>query len=130
MLTMIAEISIDHDQKVIMRSLSGAVDPKQVLLLISEIAFTVAQYKSYHILVDIRDTTFEPEMSDLLEIATEFSRQLTNYNRKIAFLIPDTAQRRKVAEFFKACMQTQGFEFNPFFDHESATEWLAFDKST
>ena len=122
---MIAEINIDHDRKVIIRSLSGEIDPKQVLLLINELALSVAQYQSHHILVDIRDTTFEPEMGDLLEIATECSRRLANYNRKIAFLIPDTEQRRKVAKVFKACMETQGFQFNQFFDYEAAIAWLA-----
>ena len=64
---MIAEINIDHDQKLVIRSLSGEIDPKQVLLLINELALSVEQYQSHHILVDIRDTTFEPEMGDLLE---------------------------------------------------------------
>ncbi len=126
---MIAEIDLDHDQKVIIRSLAGEIEPKQALLLINEIAFTVEQHRSYNILVDIRDTTFEPEMGDLLAIATECARQLANYDRKIAFLIPDTAQRRKVAKVFKACMETQGFQFNQFFDYETAMAWLAVDKT-
>ena len=43
---------------------------------------------------------------------------------KIAFLIPDTEERIRFAQLFKACMGVQGFEFRQFFDREAALEWL------
>jgi hypothetical protein len=78
----------------------------------------------YHSLVDIRDNTFHPEMIDLLEIAAECSKQLIGFGRKIAFLIPDTEQRKRVAKIFKTGMETEGFEFEQFIDCEAALEWL------
>ncbi len=68
---MIAEINIDHDQKVIIGSFSGDIDPKQALLLISEIAFTVEQYNSYNILVDISSGLKPPP---LVEDSERFCR--------------------------------------------------------
>lgn len=122
---MIAEIDVVHEQKIIIRNLLGEIDPNQAASLINEIAFAVSQHNGYNILVDIRDTTFEPDMGDLLEIATEFSKQLRSHDRKIAFIIPDTAQRRKVAKLFRTCMETQGFRFMQFFDFEAAIDWLS-----
>ena len=121
---MIAEINIDHARKIIKRTLIGEIDPKQVFNLIGEIAFAVKHHSGYNILVDIRDTTFEPEMGDLLEIAATCSTQLMPYNRKIAFLIPQTEQRKKVAGLFRTCMEAQGFRFKQFFDCEAANQWL------
>ena len=43
---------------------------------------------------------------------------------QIAFLIPDTEERVRFAQLFKACMEAQGFTFRPFFDRESAEAWL------
>ena len=121
---MIAEIKIDHEQKIIIRTLVGAIVPKQVLSLIREIAESVKHHKGYNILVDIRDTTFQPAMGDLLEIATECSQQLISFGSKIAFLIPDTEQRRHVAKLFRTCMEAQGFVFMQFFNGDDATAWL------
>lgn len=122
---MIAEINVDNDRKIIQRTLMGEIDPNQALSLIREIAFSAKHHQDYNILVDIRDTTFQPGSGDLLEIAAECSKRLVSFNRKIAFIIPDTDQRKKVTEYFRTCMETQGFKFMQFFDYETAMEWLA-----
>lgn len=63
-------------------------------------------------------------MIDLLEIAAACSKQLIGFGRKIAFLIPDTEQRKLVAKIFKTFMRTEGFKFKQFFDCEAAMGWL------
>jgi hypothetical protein len=50
---------------------------------------------------------------------------LIDFNCKIAFVIPNTKQRKEVAKIFKVCMEAQGFEFRHFFDYEEAIEWLS-----
>ncbi len=121
---MIAEIDIDIDKKIILRTLTGEIDTGQALKLVQNVAKGVNLNPGYHILVDIRDTTFHPEMIDLLEIAAECSKQLIGFSRKIAFLIPDTEQRQLIAKIFKTCMETEGFEFKQFIDGEAAMDWL------
>ena len=123
--TMIAEIDIDKDRKIVLRTVSGEIDTAQALNLVQNVAIAVNHNPGYNILVDIRDTTFYPEMLDLLEIASECSKQLIGFSRKIAFLIPDTEQRRLVARIFKTCMEAEGFEFKQFFDYDAAIEWLS-----
>ena len=121
---MIAEIDIDIHKKIILRTLTGEIDTGHALKLVQNVAKAVNLNPGYHILVDIRDTTFHPEMIDLLEIAAECSKQLIGFSRKIAFLIPDTEQRQLIAKIFKTCMETEGFEFKQFIDGEAAMDWL------
>ena len=121
---MIAEIGIDIDKKIIQRTLTGEIDTAQALKLVQNISATLNDYPGYNILVDIRDTAFNPDMIDLLEIAAECSKQLIGFSRKIVFLIPDTQQRRLVGKIFKACMDAEGFDFQQFFDGKAAMEWL------
>ena len=122
---MIAEIAIDNDNKIVRRTLRGEIDTDQALKLVQNVSSSVRVNPGYNILVDIRDTSFHPKMGDLLEIAAECSKQLVGFNRKIAFIIPDTEQRKQVARLFKACMEAQGFEFKQFFEYNAAAEWLS-----
>ena len=121
---MIAEINVDNENKTIQRILTGEIDTNQALSLVREISNSVKIHDGYNILVDMRDTTYQPEMMDLLEIAAECSKQLIDFSRKIAFLIPNTEQRKLVAKIFRTCMEAEGFEFKQFFDYEAAAEWL------
>ena len=122
---MIAEINVDNENKTIQRILTGEIDTNQALSLVREISNSVKIHEGYNILVDMRDTTYQPEMMDLLEIAAECSKLLIDFSRKIAFLIPNTEQRKLVAKIFRTCMEAEGFEFKQFFDYEAATEWLS-----
>ena len=121
---MIAEINVDNENKTIQRILTGEIDTNQALSLVREISNSVKIHEGYNILVDMRDTTYQPEMMDLLEIAAECSKLLIDFSRKIAFLIPNTEQRKLVAKIFRTCMEAEGFEFKQFFDYEAAAEWL------
>ncbi len=122
---MIAEISVDSENWTIQRTLSGEIDTIHALSLVREISNSAKIHEGYNILVDMRDTTFHPDMIDLLEIAAECSKQLTGFSCKIAFLIPDTEQRKLVAKIFRTCMEAEDFEFKQFVDYEAATEWLS-----
>ena len=121
---MIAEINIDHENKIIHRILTGEMNAPQAISLVGEIALAVKYHQGYSILVDMRDTTHHPEMGDLLAIAAECARQLGDFDSRIAFLIPDTEQRRHVAKLFRTCMETQSFELQQFFAYEPAVTWL------
>ena len=121
---MIAEIDVDIEKKIIQRTLTGEIDTAQARKLVQNVSAAVNLNPDYNILVDIRDTAFHPEMIDLLDIAAECSKQLIGFSRKIAFLIPDTEQRKLVARVFKTCMQAEGFAFKQFHDYDPAIEWL------
>ncbi len=125
---MTIDIKIDKDRKIIHRTVTGEITTNSAVTLVQNITLATKLHQGYNILVDIRDTTFYPEMTDLLEIATECSRQLIGFNNKIAFLIPNTEQRKQVAKLFKTCMETQGFVFTQFFDYESAVKWLSVEE--
>ncbi len=59
-----------------------------------------------------------------LTIAMECKQLRSDFNNKVAFLIPDTEERRRFAELFRACMEAQGFGFQQFFTPDAATAWL------
>ncbi len=122
---MATEFNIDEERKIIHRTVTGEITKNSAATLVKIISLATKLHQGYNILVDIRDTTFHPEMIDLLEIAEECSRQLIGFNNKIAFLIPNTEQRKQVAKLFKTCMEAQGFMFTQFFDYEAAVEWLS-----
>ena len=60
------------------------------------------------------------EMADLLEIAAACSKHLAGFRHRIAFLIPDTEHRKKVAKLFPTCMEAHGFHFRQFFEYDTA----------
>ena len=122
---MIAEINIDNDNKIVGRTLSGEIDTAQALKLALNISHSVKLNQDYNILIDIRDTTFYPEMVDLFEIAEEFSKLLLDFNQRIAIIIPNTEQRKQVAKLFQICMEAENFNIMHFIDYDDAIEWLS-----
>lgn len=118
-------LEIHKDERIIQLTVTGELNADRAIALIDKIALTVRIHPGYNILVDIHDTTYQPDMADLLEIASECSKRLTNFRRKIAFLIPDTKERKKVAKLFKTCMGLQGFEFRQFVKYGDALKWLS-----
>ena len=52
-------------------------------------------------------------------------RRVAAFDSKVAFLIPDTEERRRFAELFRTCMEAQGFSFQQFFAEEAAMAWLS-----
>ena len=65
---MVAEIKIDNDNKIILRTLTGEIYKAQALKLVQNVSLSVKLNRGYSILVDIRDTSYHPKMGDLLEI--------------------------------------------------------------
>lgn len=118
-------IKIDIDKKIIERAVSGALYTERSLKLVRELAIAVNTYKGYNVLMDMQETETEPEMLDLMQIASECAKLRPDVDCKIAFLIPDTEERVRFAQLFKACMEAQGFTFRQFFDRESAEAWLS-----
>jgi len=81
-------------------------------------------HRGYNVLLDMRETTTKPEMLDLMRIASTGAKLTPNPETKMAFLIPNTKERIRFAQLFKACMEAQGFRFRQFFDRDAAIEWL------
>ena len=119
------EIEIDENNKIILRTVTGELYTERSIKLVRELAISLLTHKGYHVLMDMRETVTKPEMLDLMAIASECAKLRSGFNRKIAFLIPDTEERIRFAQLFKACMEAQGFRFRQFFDREAALEWLS-----
>ena len=116
---------IDKDKKIIERIVSGDLYTERSLQLVRELAVAVNTLKDYNVLMDMRETETKPEMLDLMQIASTCANLGSNFDRKIAFLIPNTEDRVRFAQLFKVCMEAQGFEFQHFFDRQAAVRWLS-----
>jgi hypothetical protein len=121
---MAMDIKIDTDKKIIHRTVTGALYTERSLMLVRELAMAVNTHKGYNVMMDMRETATDPEMLDLMQIATECAKLRSDFDSKIAFLIPHTEERIRFAHLYKSCMEAQGFEFRQFFDRETALEWL------
>lgn len=121
---MASDIKIFEDRKIIQRTVTGELHTERSIKLVRELAVAVKLNRGYSILMDLRDTVTRPDMLYLMDIATECSRHKYDFESKIAFLIPDTEDRSRVAELFKTCMEAQGFEFNQFTCIDDALAWL------
>lgn len=116
---------INTDKKIIHRTVAGDLYTERSLKLVRELATAVNARKGYNVLMDMRETETKPEMLDLMQIASVCARLGSNFDRKIAFLIPNTEERIRFAQLFKVCMEAQGFKFRQFFDYETAVKWLS-----
>ena len=121
---MTADIKVDKDNKIIERTVNGYLYTERSLRLVHELAFYVSNHKGYDVLLDMRDTVTYPEMIDLMEIATTCSELRSDFNNKIAILIPNTLERIRFAQLFKSCMDAQGFRLKHFLNYEAAIDWL------
>ena len=119
------EIKIDNNNKIIHRTVTGDLYTERSLKLVHELAFVVSNHKGYNVLLDMRETVTQPEMLDLMEIASTCTKLRSDFDSKIAILIPNTEERVKFAKLFKACMVAQGFDFTQFFKFENAMDWLS-----
>ena len=125
---MTTEISIDQEKKIIQRTVTGDLLTERSLKLVHELALHVSTHKDYNVLMDMRETETRPEMLDLMQIASACAKLKSDFESKIAFLIPNTAERVRFAQLFKSCMVAQGFEFEQFFDYEAAIKWLSVEE--
>ena len=117
-------LEIDKDHKIIQRTVTGGLFTERSLGLVRELAMIVNTHKGYNVLMDMRETETKPEMLDLMQIATACEKLRPDPDIKIAFVIPDTEERVRFAQLFKACMEAKGFRFRQFFEREAAMEWL------
>ena len=118
------ENDIDDDNRIVQINVTGEITTGQASKLVQNISIAVKLNQGYNVLVDIRNATFNPEMVDLFEISSEFSKQLVGFNRKIALLIPNTEKLKQVAKLFRICMEAKGFQFQQFFDYDATVKWL------
>lgn len=118
-------IKIDTDKKIIFRTVTGDLYTERSLKLVREIAMVANSHKGYNVLMDMRETETKPEMIDLMMIASACAKLRSDFDTKIAFLIPNTEERVRFAQLFKACMEAQGYRFRQFFDRETAMKWLS-----
>lgn len=119
------EIKIDHDKKIIGKTVIGDLYTERSLKLVRELAVSANIHKGYNILMDMIETETQPEMLDLMEIASECAKLGFDFNNKIDFLIPNMEERVRFAQLFKSCMETQGFKFMQFFEYDTAMKWLS-----
>lgn len=117
-------VVIDDDKRIIQKTVTGKLYTERSLELVRELAINLDSYRGYNVLMDMRETETKPEMLDLMKIASTCAELRTDTDTKIAFLIPNTEERVRFAQLFKACMETQGFKFDQFFDRKTAIEWL------
>ncbi len=122
-----AGLSVDRERKIITKTVTGELYTDRSLRLVRELALAVDTYRGFNVLMDLRGTVTNPEMLDLLAIASECKKLRSDFNSKIAFLIPDTEERRRFAQLFSACMEAQGFTFQQFTDQAASLQWLAKD---
>ena len=115
----------NNDLKIIKRSVSGVLQTDRAIKLVRELSNQADLHRGNNILMDLRGTMIGLEMIDLMAITSSFSKQLSNFDCKIALLITNTEGRVKFAELFKSCMEVQGFKFNQFYDYSTAVEWLS-----
>lgn len=108
----------------IQKTETGKLDHGRTLNLIHELSAAIKLNSDQDILVDLRDTDVESDMLDLMSFAAECAKYGSDFNKKIAILIPKTPARIETARLFKSCMDLQGFRLKQFFDYEAAIEWL------
>lgn len=117
-------LEIDKDRKIIHRTVTGGLFTERSLELVRELAVALGKHRGYSVLMDMRETGTKPEMLDLMGIASTCAKLRSDADTKIAFLIPNTEERVRFAQLFKACMEAQGFQFRQFFERDAALEWL------
>jgi hypothetical protein len=119
------DFTVDNDRKIIEKTETGEMFTERSLSWVRELAYAVQLHPGYNVLMDLRETTANPEMLDLMQIASACTKLRSNFDNKIALLIPNTEERIRFAQLFKTCMEAQGFRFQQFFDYETALKWLS-----
>ena len=104
---------------------SGKLDLDRSIGIVRKLATEANFHKDHNIILDLRETSINASMGDLIQISMEFAIYHKVFKNKIAVLIPNTKERLKIARRFKTCMELQGFQFEQFTDFEAAIEWIA-----
>lgn len=122
---MIAASTIYKIGSCIQKTENGKLDRGRSLNLIHELSAAIQCHKDQSILVDLRDAEVQTDMLDLMTFAAECAKYGSDFDKKIAILIPNTDARIETARMFKSCMDIQGFRIRHFFDDGAAIKWLS-----
>ena len=90
--------------------------------LLKAIAAVGAGLEDFQVLVDTRDVTVGPKVSELWLVARTLSRYRGKLGRKTAILCP--RERFDHARFYAKCAENEGFNVRAFMSYEDAMEWL------
>ncbi len=104
---------------------SGELDLERSLKIVRDLAAEANFHKDHNVILDLRETSVNTSMADIIEISMAFASYHQVFKNKIAVIIPDNEERLIIAKRFKTCMDMQGFQFEQFNDFEPAIEWLA-----
>lgn len=104
---------------------SGELDLERSLKIVRDLAAEANFHKDHNVILDLRETSVNTSMADIIEISMAFASYHQVFKNKIAVIIPDNEERLIIAKRFKTCMDMQGFQFEQFTDFEPAIEWLA-----
>ncbi len=104
---------------------TGELDCRRSLKLIHELIAAFKCHKSKNILLDLRDADVQSDMLELMSYAAECAHYGSDFDKKIAIIIPGTPARIETAKLFKSCMDLHGFRIRHFFDYEQTIEWLS-----
>lgn len=104
---------------------SGELDLERSLKIVRDLATEANYHKDHNVILDLRETSVNASMADIIEISMEFASYHQVFKNKIAVIIPDNEERLIVAKRFKTCMDMQGFQFEQFTDFEQTIEWLS-----
>ena len=118
-------IKVYQTKDFIRKTTTGVIDRARSLEVVRELATAANNFKAHNILLDLRDTEVAADRVDSLQVAAEFAHQFKSFQHKIALIIPDTAERMAKAEFMRACMHLEGFQWEFFMAYEDAIDWLS-----
>ncbi|MBC2734147.1 MAG: hypothetical protein HF981_07305 [Desulfobacteraceae bacterium] len=125
---MIAESMVYKIGSCIQKTETGELDRTRSIDLIHELSVAIKFHKDQHILVDLRDASVQTDIQDLMAFAAECAKFRSEFDKKIAILIPNTEERIEAAKRFRSCMDVQGFRLKQFFDYEPAIDWLSVEE--
>ena len=120
-----SNVKIYRVGEIIRMTESGELDLERSIRIVRDLAHQANHHKDDNIILDLRETSSNASMEDLIKISMEFAIYHKVFKNKIAVIIPNTEERLRIARQFKICMDMQGFQFDQFIDFEAAIEWLA-----
>lgn len=104
---------------------TGELDLDRSIEIVRKLAAEANYHEDHNVILDLRETSVNASMADIIQISMEFASYHQVFKNKIAVIIPDTEERLKIAKRFKTCMEMQGFQFEQFTDFEATIEWLS-----
>ncbi len=106
----------------------GELDIDKSMTIVREIVGAVGYHYDHNLLVDLRQTVPLRNFGDLLTLAMEFAKYKGVFQNKAAFVIPNTPDRIKRAEFFITALGETKSQIEYFTEFEKAIEWLSIVK--